>query len=195
VPPPPDPESERPAVLQDGEAKSQASSSAPTSARPKHQASGSGYAGVGGLLCVVPMRAAHERYDEASEWEFRGAVFGARQKSGKAFLELLRLLREDYPLTADDKEALADYLEAQAAPTRRGAPPQPMFSKAWHLQRIVQDVRRVAKRRSITLKEAARRVYDAQQTRVAVVGPDGPIERRGPQFTYEQILREVKRQQ
>ena len=117
----------------------------------------------------------------SDEWRFRGVVLSAHhQKKAKAFSRLLRMLREDYPLTADDKLALADYLESLKAAPKRGAPPQRVFSQTWHLRRIVEEVRLRAKRESITLEEAVGRVIKIQAG-------------IGHRFDFDMVLQEVRR--
>jgi len=118
--------------------------------------------------------------DEVSE--FSTTVFSARQKSGKHFEELLRLLREDYPLTAEDKKALADYLEALKTPPKRGRPKTRIFSTTWYLAEAAKKVRHIAKRDGISHKEAIDRVLPSERA-------------QGRQFTFDQILQELNRPQ
>jgi hypothetical protein len=115
--------------------------------------------------------------DEASEWKFRAAVFSAQQKGAKSLAQVIRMLREDYPLTADDKKALADYLEFKP---KRGRRPRPAFSRKWHLQRVVGKVRDLAERKGITHQQAIEWVlYDEAEL--------------GREFEFEQVLQEVRR--
>jgi hypothetical protein len=116
----------------------------------------------------------------SDEWRFRGNVYSALQAKADALAEVIRMLREDYPLTADDKKAVAEFIEWLTAPGKRGRPAAKVFTAPWHKQRIVGEARRIAIRDSITHFQAALHVL-----------------RRDPQgcrFTVEEIVQELKRQ-
>jgi hypothetical protein len=63
----------------------------------------------------------HRGAQMTEDWTFRGAIFSISQKrcaedensTAKAEQRLLDMLRADYPLTAADKAALADYIEGK----------------------------------------------------------------------------------
>jgi hypothetical protein len=75
--------------------------------------------------------------DLAEIWQFIGAVIEAG-RHGKR--HLIDLLRSDYPLTADDKRCLADFLDGKIRP-RRGRPRAQVGSPADDLDRAIHWVR------------------------------------------------------
>jgi hypothetical protein len=116
----------------------------------------------------------------SDDWKFRGNVYSALQAKADALAEVIRMLREDHPLTADDKRALAEFIEWLTLPPKRGRPQAEVFSVTWHIQRIAQEVRQRAERDdSLTLEDAALRALAAQEIR--------------PEITLEQVLQELRR--
>ncbi len=66
--------------------------------------------------------------NDAEQWRFIAAIYSAAQGHKKGFLKILDLLRQDYPLTADDKAVLADFMEGKL---KRGrGKPKKLFDDA-----------------------------------------------------------------
>jgi hypothetical protein len=119
--------------------------------------------------------------DELEQMRFQAAVFSAHH--AKAFAEMLRLLRNDHPLSAADKAALADFIEAERTPDKRGRPPEPLFSPTWRLRRAVSEIRAMKQKykyKRMTLETAAE---------IVLIG----YQMSGRTLDREQILRELRR--
>ena len=117
--------------------------------------------------------------DELEQMRFQVAVFSADH--AKSFAEMLQLLRTDHPLSAADKAALADFIEKERSPGKRGRQPEPIFSPTWRLRRVISEIRAIKKANSrLTLETAAEMVVTA-------------YELCGRSFDREQILRELRR--
>jgi|1186.fasta_scaffold144544_2 hypothetical protein len=119
--------------------------------------------------------------DELAALEFQAAVFSVGQGHSKSLETVIRLLRSDHPLSAQDKSVLADFLENTKAMTTRGRPPERMFSPTWRLRKAVSEI--------CQLRERDPRLTMDRAMEVVLFG----YQFQGRAFDREQILRELKR--
>jgi hypothetical protein len=90
--------------------------------------------------------------ESAEQWRFRAAIFDAVAGKKK---HLLDLLRSNHPITAEDRETLAQYIDGKLSPSKgRGRPEEPLYSPTWYLHRAVQEVRNLRAKHGLPVEAA-----------------------------------------
>jgi hypothetical protein len=79
--------------------------------------------------------------NQLDKLQFYAAVLDARNGHSKGRARLIEMLRANHPLSAQDKTALGDFIEAIHSKGKKGRPLARPFTPSWRLAKLVTEIR------------------------------------------------------